>query len=162
MDSHPIWLEGSETTLEIFNAIFNTIFIIEAVLKIVGLGFKDYFNDKMNCFDFIIVVISILEIVMDGGGGISALRAFRLFRIFKMARSWVSLKRLLDSIIVTLGSIGPFSILLGIFIYIFSLLGMQMFAGVLKFDKDGNYDKENGKSPRSNFDTILWAFTSIF
>ena len=110
---------------------------MEAVLKLLGLGVKDYFKDKMNCFDFFIVLTSIVEMLSGGGGGVSALRAFRLFRIFKMARSWVSLKRLIDSIIVTLGSIGPFSILLAIFIYIFSLLGMQLFAGELKFDSDG-------------------------
>ena len=87
MDAHPPWIENSKQVLDIFNLIFNTIFIIEAFLKIVGLGAKDYFKAKINCFDFLIVLFSIMELLMDGGGGVSALRAFRLFRVFKMARS---------------------------------------------------------------------------
>ena len=58
-----------------------------------------------------------------------------------MARSWESLKILLDSIADTITAIGNFTILLGLFIYVYSLLGMQFYAGKLRFDKDGNADK---------------------
>jgi voltage-dependent calcium channel L type alpha-1D len=78
----------------------------------------------------------------DGGGAVSALRAFRLFRIVKLARSWESLKILLDSIAHTIAAIGNFTILLVLFIYVYSLLGMQFFAGELRFNKDGEYDPD--------------------
>ena len=67
----------------------------------------------------------------------------------------MNLRRLIESVYVTLKSIGPVSILKSIFIFIFSLLGMNLFAGELKFDKNGNVDKHQGKSPRSNFDNFL-------
>ena len=38
------------------NFVFLWIFTVEAVLKIMGLGFKKYFFDKMNLMDFLIVV----------------------------------------------------------------------------------------------------------
>jgi voltage-dependent calcium channel L type alpha-1D len=78
----------------------------------------------------------------DGGGAVSALRAFRLFRIVKLARSWESLKILLDSIAHTIAAIGNFTILLGLFIYVYALMGMQFYAGKLRFDSDGNYDAD--------------------
>jgi hypothetical protein len=53
-------------------------------------------------------------------------------------------------------------VILGIFIYVFSLLGMEMFAGKFKFDKYGYYDPVNGTVPRQNFDEILWSFVTVF
>ncbi len=44
----------------ILNYIFSFIFILETVLKLIGLGFKEYFKDKWNRFDFIIVMVSII------------------------------------------------------------------------------------------------------
>ncbi len=69
---------------------------------------------------------SLIELGFSGGsgGGISALRAFRLFRIVKLARTMESLKLLIDSIAHTLAAIANFTILLGLFIYVYSLLGM--------------------------------------
>lgn len=124
LDSHPPINEELLKILDIFNIIFTAIFILEALFKIIGMGFKLYFRDKMNIFDFIIVVFSIAELSQEKGGGISALRAFRLFRVFKLAKNWVSLRRLLKSIAETISSIGNFSVLLFLFIYVFSLLGM--------------------------------------
>jgi voltage-dependent calcium channel L type alpha-1D len=110
------------------------------------------------------VTISLAELVVGGGSGgaVSAMRAFRLFRIVKLARSWESLKLLLDSIAHTVAAIGNFTVLLGLFIYVYSLLGMQFFAGQLKFDENGNPDAVNGTSPRANFDILLQAFITIF
>ena len=72
------------------------------------------------------VVVSLFELGLSqgGGGAISAMRAFRLFRIVKLARSWESLKLLIDSITHTVAAIGNFTILLGLFMYVYSLLGM--------------------------------------
>jgi hypothetical protein len=61
---------------------------------------------------------------MSGSGGaISALRAFRLFRIFKIFRVG-DLRVLLDSIAFTMTTIGNYVVLLSLFIYVYSLLGM--------------------------------------
>ena len=48
-----------------------------------------------------------------------------------------------------------------LYIYIFSLLGMQFFAGKMLFNEKGEYDPVNGKVPRQNFDTIIWAVTTV-
>jgi hypothetical protein len=54
--------EPKEVTLAvlILNYIFSFVFIMETVMKITGLGFKEYFKDKWNLFDFIVVLLSIL------------------------------------------------------------------------------------------------------
>ena len=40
---------------EQMNYIFTAIFLVEAILKLLGLGRK-YFNDPWNIFDFIIIL----------------------------------------------------------------------------------------------------------
>jgi len=96
----------------------------------------------------------------DGGGSFSALRAFRLFRIFKLFRVG-DLRVLIDSIAYTITTIGNYTVLLILFIYVYALLGMQFFAGKLKFDEN-NMPSKHGVSPRANFDHLTKACTTIF
>jgi len=76
------------------NLFFAIIFIVEMILKMIGMGFKFYFLDPYNVFDCIIVASSIVDIVLtysmvSGNTGImSAIRAFRVIRVFKLAKSW--------------------------------------------------------------------------
>jgi len=143
------------------------IFTVEVVLKLIGLGVKTYSKDKFNLFDAFIVLVSILEMFLatDGGGGgaFSALRAFRLFRIFKIFRAG-DLRTLLDSIAFTVLTIKDYTILLGLFIYVFALLGMSFFAGQVKFDVNdyNTVDTKNGVSPRANFDRLMTAALTVF
>ena len=99
------------------------------------------------------------------------LAALRLLRLILVARASASLRVLLDCIVYTLDAIGNFFALLLIFLYVFSLLGMQLFAGRLKFDDNWNkigvqvtemsqLDALN--VPRSNFDDILQSFLTVF
>ena len=50
-------------------------------------------------------------------------------------------------------------VLLGIFMYVYTLLGMQLFAGKLKFmveGKEGEYEV-----PRAHFDTLSQALLTV-
>ena len=47
-----------------FNLVFTIIFIVEMGLKIMGFGIRGYAGDKMNLFDALIVLLSIVELVM--------------------------------------------------------------------------------------------------
>ena len=87
MDSHPPIDRDLLKTFNILNQICTIIFISEAILKIIGIGFKNYFKDKMNVFDFTIIICSVLEQTIGEDGGVTALRAFRLFRLFKLAKN---------------------------------------------------------------------------
>jgi len=49
---------------------------------------------------------------------------------------------------MSLKDIGNFSVLLFLFLFTYTLLGMEIFSYNAKFDKDGNLDLANGQSPR--------------
>ena len=52
-------------------------------------------QDGWNCFDFLIVALSLVELLAEGVSGLSMLRSFRLLRVFKLAKSWKSLNDIL-------------------------------------------------------------------
>ena len=47
-----------DTALLVINTFFTVVFLVEAILKLIGLR-RAYFNDPWNVFDFIVVVISV-------------------------------------------------------------------------------------------------------
>jgi len=62
----------------------------------------------------------------------------------------------------TLIDASNFCILLFLFIYTNTLLGMELFAYKVKFNENDQFDMEDGKYPNSNFNTFIEAFVSIF
>ena len=54
-----------ERILSYVNLVFTAIFIMEAVLKIIGLGLSGYWFSGWNRFDFFVVLTSILDLLMD-------------------------------------------------------------------------------------------------
>ncbi|KAM8908795.1 voltage-dependent T-type calcium channel subunit alpha-1I-like isoform 2-T2 [Spinachia spinachia] len=69
--------------LQISNLTFTVIFVVEMVLKLMGLKCA-YFEDRNNLFDFVIVIISLWETITKAGGRLSVLRAFRLLRFGRL------------------------------------------------------------------------------
>jgi len=47
--------------LEEINNVCTLIFIVELVIKVIGLGINTYVSDSMNQFDALVVIISIVE-----------------------------------------------------------------------------------------------------
>ena len=100
MDRHEISHE-EKAVLNSLNDFFTWAFVGEMVIKLFGLGFKEYAKDSFNLFDAVVVVLSLVEVTMEasgveGGGAFSALRAVRLLRVFKLARSWKTFRDLLN------------------------------------------------------------------
>jgi hypothetical protein len=87
---------SKQRVLEKLNLTFYTIFALEMLIKITGIGIKLYVKDGYNIFDFFIVVVSSIDVIMSassigkisGSKAILSLRAFRLLRVFKLAKSW--------------------------------------------------------------------------
>ena len=73
----------------IADCIFTILFVIEVIVKIREFGWKDYWADNWNRFDFIITVLavpSVINLFIEGAIPTNALLAFRVLRIFKVFR----------------------------------------------------------------------------
>ena len=73
-------------TLDIAEIVFTLLFVLEAVLKLLGLGFYCYFTQGSNVFDFVITVLSFVSLFDIGASGFSAMRVLRVFRALRVAR----------------------------------------------------------------------------
>jgi hypothetical protein len=102
-----------------------------------------------------------LNLTAINGGAISAFRGVRLLRVFKLARSWKSFQEMLIKIGKTVKDISSFSVLLFLFMFTYTLLGMEMFSHKVHYNEFNELD-DNGESPRANFDTFWFALTSVF
>jgi len=124
---------------DIINYILTAYFGMELIIKLIGLGAREYCRDQMNIFDGLVVVFSFVEIAINetskngGNNSLSVLRSFRLLRVFKLARSWKQLNQIISTIFKSLSSISYLSLILLLFIFIFSLLGMQLFGYMFIF-----------------------------
>jgi voltage-dependent calcium channel L type alpha-1S len=125
-----------DLSLDIGNKIMTCIFAAEMILKIFGYGIKRYVQDGFNDFDAIIVIVGMLDFFNVGSSALTVLRCFRLLRIFKIVRSWVSLRKILQTVISAFPSIANLGVLMALLIFIYSLLGMQFFSGVTPENED--------------------------
>ena len=158
--SQPLALTSALTAL---NYYFAAVFLLEAIIKLIGLSPREYFRDGFNCFDFIIVIFSIIEFIfamleVQGVAGLSVLRSFRLLRVFKLAKAWKTLQELIATILAALSDVIVAGCLLLLIMFIFSLLGMEAFGGNWNAETFGDPDEV----PRANFDNFYNAFMTVF
>uniref|UniRef100_A0A8C9Z733 Voltage-dependent T-type calcium channel subunit alpha-1H n=1 Tax=Sander lucioperca TaxID=283035 RepID=A0A8C9Z733_SANLU len=144
--------------LEISNIVFTSMFVLEMGFMLLAFGLLGYIRNPYNIFDSIIVIISVWEIIGQADGGLSVLRTFRLLRVLKLVRFLPALRRQLVVLMKTMDNVATFCMLLMLFIFTFSILGMHLFG--CKF----SLETENGDTipDRKNFDSLLWAIVTVF
>jgi len=109
------------------NYFFTAIFAVECVAKMSAMSPRYFFADGWNLFDFVIVALSIVELLFENVSGLSMLRSFRLLRVFKLAKSWKSLSDILTIMRKAFSALSNLTFVLFIIVFIFAVLGMQLF-----------------------------------
>ncbi|XP_049622405.1 sodium channel protein type 11 subunit alpha [Suncus etruscus] len=123
-----------ENMLNTGNLIFTGIFLAEMCLKIIALDPYHYFSRGWNIFDSIVALLSFADIMytwivekMYDRTRRSYFRSFRVLRIFKLAKSWPTLNTLIKIIGHSVGALGNLTVVLGIVVFIFSVVSHQLF-----------------------------------
>ncbi|KAM6958571.1 sodium channel protein type 2 subunit alpha-like isoform 3-T5 [Tautogolabrus adspersus] len=126
MEHYPMTKEF-DNVLSVGNLVFTGIFTAEMCFKIIALDPYYYFQEGWNIFDGIIVSLSLMELGLANVEGLSVLRSFRLLRVFKLAKSWPTLNMLIKIIGNSVGALGNLTLVLAIIVFIFAVVGMQLF-----------------------------------
>ncbi|XP_033965376.2 sodium channel, voltage-gated, type I-like, alpha isoform X6 [Pseudochaenichthys georgianus] len=151
---------GFRNMLDVGNLIFTSIFTAEMVFKIIAMDPYYYFQEKWNIFDSIIVSLSLMELGLENVNGMSVLRSFRLMRVFKLAKSWPTLNTLIKIIGNSVGALGNLTLVLAIIVFIFAVVGMQLFG---KHYKDCVCKiSENCILPRWHMNDFFHSFLIVF
>eukprot|EP01062_Namystynia_karyoxenos_P080994 TRINITY_DN8825_c0_g1_i1.p1 TRINITY_DN8825_c0_g1~~TRINITY_DN8825_c0_g1_i1.p1 ORF type:complete len:2558 (+),score=908.40 TRINITY_DN8825_c0_g1_i1:72-7676(+) len=157
-----------ERFIELTSFVCNIIFVLEMLLKWLGLGFwyrradgkaDGYFASGWNVFDCLLVCLAIPDLATafrDTSGGpsseLTALRAFRAFRVTRVLRRFKSLQRVIKLIRVSMASAAYLSLIMVLFIFIYTILGIQLFSGSFP----------GPDSERNNFSSLWEAAITVF
>ncbi|XP_010171727.1 sodium channel protein type 1 subunit alpha isoform X10 [Antrostomus carolinensis] len=159
MEHYPMTEEFNHV-LSVGNLVFTGIFTAEMFLKIIAMDPYYYFQEGWNIFDGFIVTLSLVELGLADVEGLSVLRSFRLLRVFKLAKSWPTLNMLIKIIGNSVGALGNLTLVLAIIVFIFAVVGMQLFGKsykecVCKISK-------NCELPRWHMHDFFHSFLIVF
>uniref|UniRef100_A0AAQ4Q4I5 Calcium channel, voltage-dependent, R type, alpha 1E subunit a n=1 Tax=Gasterosteus aculeatus aculeatus TaxID=481459 RepID=A0AAQ4Q4I5_GASAC len=148
-----------EAVLKHLNTAFTVLFSVECVLKIMAFGFLNYFRDTWNIFDFITVLGSITEIVVDlqfvDTFNMSFLKLFRAARLIKLLRQGYTIRILLWTFVQSFKALPYVCLLIAMLFFIYAIIGMQVF-GNIKLNEETHITQHN------NFKTFSGALMLLF
>jgi hypothetical protein len=125
-------------TLDLMNQIVSIMFIIEAVLKIVNLGFckgaGTYLKDNWNVLDFTIVMFTCLNWLLTSISNIDvsfvrSFRALRALRPLRLVSKNEGMKTVVNSLLKSIPQLINVMLISLLFYMVFGILGVQIFRG---------------------------------
>jgi hypothetical protein len=148
--------QGYADALSYIEYIFLAIYVVEAALKLIGWGVKQYFFDWWNIFDFVIVVLSVIGASVEAIGPVAAVvRLLRVARLIRLVKRAPLLRALFLSLAYALPSMLNIGSLLMVIFFIYGIFGVVLFGKVMHTDGNGNlttFDSNVGISNSVNFE----------
>ncbi|XP_048782694.1 sodium channel protein type 4 subunit alpha [Lagopus muta] len=122
------------TVLEYADKVFSYIFVIEMLLKWVAYGFKVYFTNAWCWLDFLIVDVSLISLTANWLGyselgAIKSLRTLRALRPLRALSRFEGMRVVVNALLGAIPSIMNVLLVCLIFWLIFSIMGVNLFAG---------------------------------
>ncbi|KAG8521585.1 Sodium channel protein type 10 subunit alpha [Galemys pyrenaicus] len=120
--------------LEYTDRVFTFVFVFEMLLKWVAYGFKSYFTNAWCWLDFLIVDISLTSLIAkilqySDMESIKALRTLRALRPLRALSRFEGMRVVVDALVGAIPSIMNVLLVCLIFWLIFSIMGVNLFAG---------------------------------
>merc|ERR550534_2062575 len=118
--------------LKIVNLVFAVLFTIEMFLKWIAFGLWRYFGSVWTCLDFIIVIVSVVSLAVEGNSNLTAFRSLRTLRALRPLRAisrWQGMKIVVNALMYAIPSIINVLLVCLVFWLIFSIMGVQFFGG---------------------------------
>ena len=184
--------EETPAFMNIADDIFQYLYTIEMVVKIVSLGFicnkGSYLRDAWNILDFVIIASGYMSMFLASSGvNLSALRSFRVIRPLRTISSVQGLRIIVSSLINAIPLLRDSILVLFFFFLVFAIAGTQLFTGAFKnrcyFEDSGLIDarvpicggqesclpstycgksNENPANGASNFDNVMFSMMQVF
>ena len=101
---------------------------------------------------------------MDSSIIITLIKTARIMRIFKLARYWRSFNILLNTLWLTLVNISSFARLLALVLFIYTMVGLELFANKAAFNSSNQVVsiEEGGSPPMFNFDGFMNSLFTVY
>ncbi|NXM81601.1 SCN5A protein, partial [Oenanthe oenanthe] len=148
-DIHIHKRERIQAVLLFLDKMFTFIFVLEMLLKWVAYGFKKYFTNAWCWLDFLIVgvssafAVSLINLFGSNFGPMKSLRTLRALRPLRALSRFEGMRVVVNALLGAIPSIMNVLLVCLIFWLIFSIMGVNLFAG--KFGKCVNMTDENSE-----------------
>ncbi|KAM7176580.1 sodium channel protein type 5 subunit alpha-like [Macrochelys suwanniensis] len=147
-DIHLQKRENIKTMLEFLDKVFTYIFVFEMFLKWLAYGFRKYFTNAWCWLDFLIVDVSLVTLIANSleyseMGAMKSLRTLRALRPLRALSRFEGMRVVVNALIGAIPSIMNVLLVCLIFWLIFSIMGVNLFAG--KFGKCVNLTEEKSE-----------------
>lgn len=121
----------TSSLISTFQSIALGIFTIEIVLRFLGdKSAKSYFSNGWNLFDlFIVGICFVPESLLFNSAALSVFRVMRIFRILRLVKTLDELRVIVDVLLRSIKSLFYTIMLLGIFMYMYAVMGVILFKG---------------------------------
>ena len=116
---------GFAQWLRLLDSFASAVFVCEMVLKMVALSLFGYFSSSWNLLDFFIVTASLLS------NANPAFRILRVLRPLRLVSRFSGLQRSITMLLLSMPRMGDIVLIFGLFLIIFAVLAVQLFAGKL-------------------------------
>lgn len=125
-----------ELQMKDFELIFNVLFTIEMIMKMIALGLVNgshtYLQSPWNLLDFVVVVTAWLPYILpDSSSKGGAVRAFRLLRPLRTITRFPGLKRLVTTILMSIPQMQVLAIMVLIYVFTFAVVAVQLWQGIM-------------------------------
>ncbi|KAL7982431.1 hypothetical protein Chor_010029, partial [Crotalus horridus] len=157
-----------ETALKYCNYMFTTVFVLEAVLKLVAFGLRRFFKDRWNQLDLAIVLLSVMGITLEeieinaalpiNPTIIRIMRVLRIARVLKLLKMATGMRALLDTVVQALPQVGNLGLLFMLLFFIYAALGVELFGKLVCNDENPC----EGMSRHATFENFGMAFLTLF
>src|ERR671914_81956 len=149
---HSFGKEGELLEAMLFNFVQTlvvTVFIVEAAFRLTAQYPKPqrYFRDGWNCFDFAIIILSLMPFA---GQFSTVARLVRLLRITRLITKSTELRAIVSTLVRSIPSIFNIMILLSILFFIYAIVGYHLFR---------NADPEHWSSFLTSLTTLFQIIT---
>jgi voltage-gated sodium channel len=136
-------------TFSLIQSLVVAVFIVEAALRLIALYPRPqrYFKDAWNCFDFTIIILSLLP---TAGQFSTIARLVRLLRITRLITKSTELRAIVSTLVRSIPSIFNIMILLSILFFIYAIVGYHLFR---------NADPEHWSSFPTSLTTLFQIIT---
>ncbi|KAF6257951.1 Ion transport protein-domain-containing protein [Scenedesmus sp. NREL 46B-D3] len=156
--THADMSQGWQDFMSYANVGFTLFFTMEAVAKLLALGWKQYLRDAWCRFDLLVVLVSVAGVCVDLATPqnlevLPLLRVLRLVRVFRLIPKAEGLRNLLQTLVFSLPALGNIGGVLLLFFFIYAVVGMNLFGGV----KHGQFLDRH-----SNFSNVGMALVVLF
>jgi hypothetical protein len=124
--------------LDVIDTVMVALFLVECVLKIIVLGFlfngeHSYLRSGWNIIDFLVVAISMVNLIDLGDGNLDVMRIFRLLRVLRPLRLLSrdpDMRIAVESLLKSVPAIANLMVIVLLMIGLFSILFTTMYKGL--------------------------------